>query len=178
MRSFESLAMDLKSHWEQVYRAKGPDQLSWFQPEARMSRELIEQVAPDRDVHILDVGAGASTLVDGLLASGYRRLTVLDLSDAAIQQAKHRLGPAADAVTWMVDDVLAAFLFAEDGPTRCSGLEVARYSATALHAEFGPAFRVVDSRREEHHTPWGASQAFTYCLCRLTTSDTALERPT
>ena len=222
MRSFESLAMDLKSHWEQVYRAKGPDQLSWFQPEARMSRELIEQVAPDRDVHILDVGAGASTLVDGLLASGYRRLTVLDLSDAAIQQAKHRLGPAADAVTWMVDDVLAASLasasvdvwhdravfhfltdpadrvryvsqvlrivrpggfvlvatFAEDGPTRCSGLEVARCSATALHAEFGPAFRVVDSRREEHHTPWGASQAFTYCLCRLTTSDTALERPT
>jgi ubiquinone/menaquinone biosynthesis C-methylase UbiE len=214
--------MDLRSHWERVYRAKGPDQLSWFQSEARMSRELIEQAAPDRDAHIVDVGAGASTLVDGLLASGYRRLTVLDLSDAAIQQAKQRLGPAADAVTWMVEDVLAASLadtsvdvwhdravfhfltdpadraryvsqvrrivrpggfvlvatFAEDGPTRCSGLEVARYSPTALHAEFGSDFRVVDSRREEHHTPWGTAQAFTYCLCRLTTSDAALERPT
>lgn len=60
--------------------------------------------------------------------------------------------------------------FAEDGPTRCSGLDVARYSATELHAEFGSDFRVVESLREEHHTPWGARQAFTYCLCRLTGS--------
>ena len=60
--------------------------------------------------------------------------------------------------------------FAEDGPTQCNGLDVARYSATELHAAFGSDFCVVESLREEHHTPWGARQAFTYCLCRLTAS--------
>ena len=57
--------------------------------------------------------------------------------------------------------------FAADGPLKCSGLEVARYSPEALHAEFGDGFRLVESRREEHETPWGAPQAFTYCLCWL-----------
>ena len=57
--------------------------------------------------------------------------------------------------------------FAADGPLRCSGLDVARYDAAALHAEFGAGFRLVESRREEHTTPWGAPQAFTYCLCWL-----------
>ena len=76
--------MDAKLHWQSIYESKGPDQLSWFQAEARLSRELIERFAPDRNTRILDVGAGASTLVDGLLAAGYRRLTVLDLSPAAL----------------------------------------------------------------------------------------------
>ena len=206
------MAIDRRAHWENVYREKGPEQVSWFQPEARLSRELIEREVPDRAAAILDVGAGASRLVDGLLAAGYRRLTVLDLSAAALAQSQRRLGAAAASVTWLEADVLtfdvpagafdvwhdrAVFhflteaadrtryiaqvtrglrpggcalvaTFAEDGPTRCSGLDVARYSAAELQAEFGRAFRTVESRREEHRTPWGAVQAFTYCLCRYT----------
>jgi hypothetical protein len=61
--------------------------------------------------------------------------------------------------------VLAA-TFAADWPTRCSGLEVARYGSDALHGTFGAGFELLESRREEHRTPSGAVQPFTYCLCR------------
>jgi len=198
-------------HWEHVYRTKEPDRVSWFQAEARLSRELIQRVAPEHHSRIIDIGAGASTLVDGLLASGYRNLTVLDVSDAALAIARARLGAGADSVAWMGADVLTAPLepagfdlwhdravfhfltdatdraayvaqvqravrrgghviiatFAEDGPTRCSGLDVARYSPGALHEEFGTPFTLVDSHRELHTTPAGAQQAFTYCLCQV-----------
>ena len=203
--------MDRNAHWEQVYRTKGPDQVSWFQAEARLSRVLIERAAPDRAARIIDIGAGASTLVDGLLASGYRHITVVDLSATALFLAQQRLGGAAASVIWRAADVLTAafpaaafdvwhdravfhFLtdaadrmryvaqvraavrpgghvivatFAEDGPTRCSGLDVARYSADALHAEFGAGFVVLESQRELHTTPSGSEQAFTYCVCRV-----------
>lgn len=202
--------MDRREHWEQVYRTKRPQHVSWFQAEARLSRRLIEAVAPDRDAAIIDVGAGASTLIDGLLASGYRNLTVLDLSTAALDQARQRLGESAAAVGWQVGDILdlplerAAFdlwhdravfhflsdpaeraryvgqvrhavrpgghvlvaTFAEDGPLRCSGLDVVRYSPPALHAEFGDGFQFVEGHRELHTTPAGVGQAFSYCLCR------------
>lgn len=206
--------MDRHEHWEQVYRTKGADQVSWFQAEARLSRELIVGAAPARDAAIIDIGAGASTLVDGLLNSGYRNITVVDISAAALDLTKQRLGTAAHSVTWQAADVLSAdfpahafdvwhdravfhFLtdpadragyvaqvlhavrpggvvlvatFAEDGPLRCSGLEVARYSPVALHAQFGEAFTLVESHRELHTTPSGATQAFTYCVCRVTES--------
>lgn len=203
--------MDRLAHWEHVYRTKQPDQVSWFQAEARLSRELIERVAPDRTAAIIDVGAGASTLVDGLIASGYEALTVLDISPAALAVTQARLGAAGARVTWQAADVLRADLpahafdvwhdravfhfltdaadraryvdmvrhavrpggtviiatFADDGPLRCSGLEVARYSPGALHAEFGAGFTRIESHRELHTTPSGATQAFTYCVCRV-----------
>jgi ubiquinone/menaquinone biosynthesis C-methylase UbiE len=201
--------MDAKTHWEHVYQAKGPEQLSWFQAEATLSRELIAQLAPARASRVIDVGAGASTLVDGLLADGYSHVTVLDLTVAALDVARARLGADAKRVEWLEGDVLTAPLpaasadvwhdravfhfltdpldraryveqvrrvvrpqgtvlvatFADDGPTRCSGLEVRRYSPSELHNEFGRDFRLRESRREEHHTPWGTLQAFTYCVC-------------
>lgn len=203
--------MDRRSYWDDVYRTKGPERVSWFQAEARLSRSLIERSAPDRGARIIDVGAGASTLVAGLLDAGYRQLTVVDLSSTALALAQQRLGCAAAQVSWIAGDVLALdvspaafdlwhdravfhFLtqaedrtryvaqvrravapgghvlvatFAEDGPTRCSGLEVARYSPAALHGEFGPDFRLLASEREVHITPTGSEQAFTYCLCRF-----------
>jgi 2-polyprenyl-3-methyl-5-hydroxy-6-metoxy-1,4-benzoquinol methylase len=203
--------MDRHEHWETVYRTKGPDQVSWFQAEARLSRELITRAAPNRDAAIIDIGAGASTLVDGLLSAGYHQMTVVDISAAALALAKTRLGAAAAPVTWQAADVLAAefpaqrfdvwhdravfhFLtdpadraryvaqvrhavrpggivlvatFAEDGPLKCSGLEVARYAPDALHAEFGEGFTLMESHRELHTTPSGATQAFTYCVCRV-----------
>ena len=102
--------MDAKTHWEHVYRAKGPEQLSWFQAEAKLSRELIAQFAPARDSRVIDVGAGASTLVDGLLADGYSQVTVLDLSVAALDLARERLGADAKRVEWLEGDVLTAAL--------------------------------------------------------------------
>jgi ubiquinone/menaquinone biosynthesis C-methylase UbiE len=99
-----------RTHWEHVYRAKGPEQLSWFQAEAKLSRELIAQFAPARDSRVIDVGAGASTLVDGLLADGYSQVTVLDLSVAALDLARERLGADAKRVEWLEGDVLTAAL--------------------------------------------------------------------
>lgn len=204
--------MDRLAHWEHVYRTKAPDQVSWFQAEARLSLALIRRVAPDFNAAIIDVGAGASSLVDHLLAAGYRNITVLDLAEAALAQSQLRLAQSGmdDRVTWRQDDVLTAGLpeaafdlwhdravfhfltdaadraqyvrqvrravrpggfvlvatFAEDGPLRCSGLDVVRYAPEQLHSEFGSDFQLVEGLREEHATPSGARQAFTYCLLR------------
>ena len=201
---------DLAQHWQKVYEAKAADEVSWFQREPRLSHALIARAAGSLDAMIIDVGGGASTLVDTLLADGYTNVTVLDLAAAALRQARERLGLAASRVTWSVADVLdASFLpasvdvwhdravfhfltraedraryvaqvqravrpgghvlvatFADDGPRRCSGLEVARYSPTQLHGEFGAGFVLETSLRENHITPSGGQQAFTYCLCR------------
>ena len=202
--------MDTKAHWEAIYKTKQPHEVGWFQREAEISLALIRRVAPELTAVIIDVGGGASTLVDGLVAAGYRRVTVLDLSPSALEMAHRRLGQAASEVAWLEADALSIDLprsnfdlwhdravfhfltapadraryieqarisvkpggfvivasFAHDGPARCSGLPVARYTADALHHEFGSAFRLVDSVREEHVTPSGTKQAFVYCLCQ------------
>ena len=75
--------MDARIHWEKVYRTKKPNQVSWYQSTAVLSLGLIRRVAPDLSAAIIDVGGGASTLVDGLIAAGYRRVTVLDVSEVA-----------------------------------------------------------------------------------------------
>jgi len=203
--------MDPRAHWQKVYETRKPTEVSWYQPAAGVSSSLIRRVAPDRSAAIIDVGGGASTLVDGLLAAGYSSVSVLDVSSAALAQASERLGGDAARVTWLEANVLDAALpasaydvwhdravfhflteavdreryvkqvrrsvrpggyvmvatFASDGPTKCSGLEVARYAPEELHGEFGSDFQLVDSAREEHHTPTGAVQPFIYCLCRV-----------
>jgi SAM-dependent methyltransferase len=203
--------MDPKSYWEHIYRSKLPTQVSWYQPHALRSLDLIRRVNPAPNGAILDVGGGASTLVDDLLDAGYQDITDLDLSPTALAEARARLGTRASTVRWIEADILDASLpkgaysvwhdravfhfltapadraqyvaqvraalrpggfvlvatFADDGPTRCSGLEVARYSAEALHAELGAPFRLMASEREEHVTPGGVRQSFLYCLCRM-----------
>ena len=203
--------MTQREHWEDIYRTQSDSEVSWYQSEAKVSLDLIRRVAPASESPIIDVGGGASTLVDGLLDAGYRRLTVLDLAGSALAVAKQRLGREAEQVEWIESDVLTApfpsasyavwhdravfhFLtdpsdraqyvaqvrnavqpgghaivasFAPDGPTRCSGLEVVRYSPDTMHAEFGRSFQLLDSVREDHHTPSGVTQAFLYCLCRV-----------
>jgi len=204
--------MDSRAHWESVYQAKRAEEVSWFQREPALSRELIERVAPDRSSRIVDVGGGASRLADVLLAAGYHAITVLDIADGALAQAGVQLGERASQIAWIVGDVrtialpAAAFdvwhdravfhfltdprdraayggqlrravrpgghaivaTFAEDGPEKCSGLPVVRYSAEALQREFGDALPLVESRRELHTTPSGGSQAFIYCTFRST----------
>ena len=72
-------AMDAKAHWETVYRTKRPNEVSWYRPHLDLSLQLIEEAAPQRDAQIIDVGGGEATLIDDLLASGYRGVSVLDL---------------------------------------------------------------------------------------------------
>jgi SAM-dependent methyltransferase len=202
--------MDEKQHWERVYATKPAAAVSWFQPTAERSLAMIRRVAPCLDSPIIDVGGGASVLVDDLVRLGYSKLTVLDLAGGALDSARARLGRAAAGVHWLEADVRSADLeagayavwhdravfhfltdpadraayvaqvrrsvqpggfvmvatFAEDGPAKCSGLPVMRYTAEELHDEFGAAFELVVTEREIHATPTGTRQAFVYCLCR------------
>jgi SAM-dependent methyltransferase len=100
--------MRSREHWERVHRHIAPAELSWHQREPTISLDLIRRVATDVDAPIIDVGGGASTLVDGLLDAGYRNVTVLDLSDAALGVARERLGARAALVRWLEADVRAA----------------------------------------------------------------------
>jgi ubiquinone/menaquinone biosynthesis C-methylase UbiE len=202
--------MNSKTHWEHIYETKAPNQVSWYQEHPKYSMQYIKNTGIQKSGHIIDVGGGASTLVDDLLDHGFQNITVLDVSGTALQFARQRLGTRAVAVNWIEADITQAELphdaydvwhdravfhfltqandrqryidtarhsvrkgghvivaaFAPDGPERCSGLEVVRYSPESLHSEFGEDFEVIDSARETHHTPFGTEQKFIYCYCR------------
>ena len=102
--------MQSKEHWEKVYTTKATDTVSWFQPHADLSLDLIKATGVSHDAAIIDVGGGASTLVDDLLANGYTDLSVLDLSAAALAAAQKRLGLQASKVQWIEADVTKADL--------------------------------------------------------------------
>lgn len=95
-----------KNHWENVYKTKLPEQVSWFQSHLAKSLELIVESGIDKRDRIIDVGGGASTLVDDLLTKGYGNLAVLDISAAALHKSKERLGERADKITWIEADIL------------------------------------------------------------------------
>lgn len=99
---------DPESHWDTVYRTKQPTEVSWYRPHLDVSLDLIMRAAPDHGAHIIDVGAGESTLVDDLLARGYTNLHALDLSSTAFDVAKARLGKDATRVDWIIGDVRTA----------------------------------------------------------------------
>lgn len=203
--------MDTKDHWETVYQTKAPDAVSWYAPHLDTSLRLIERAAPDKDAAIIDVGGGEATLVDDLLAHGYSRISVLDISQAAVDVARRRLGRDAARVDWRVADVTQADLpaqyydvwhdravfhfltdpqqriayvrqvaravkrgghvivatFGPQGPEKCSGLQVVRYDSSSLHEQFGGQFKLLDSSTEIHQTPFGTTQQFLYCFCRI-----------
>ncbi|PAW95387.1 SAM-dependent methyltransferase [Mucilaginibacter sp. MD40] len=94
-----------KAHWDQVYRNKTEEQLSWTQFIPRTSLNFINSCNVSRNARIIDVGGGDSNLVDFLLADGYRNITVLDISEAALEKAKKRLGRKCKQVKWIVSDV-------------------------------------------------------------------------
>jgi SAM-dependent methyltransferase len=94
-----------KDHWEQIYSAKKSTEASWYQQNPQRSVELIQATGVDVSARIVDIGGGASTLVDRLLEAGYQDLTVLDIAHAAIEQAKSRLGARADKVAWLEQDI-------------------------------------------------------------------------
>jgi SAM-dependent methyltransferase len=200
-----------EEHWDSIYARKAPDQVSWYRPHLERSLEFIDGARLSPDAAIIDVGGGTSTLVDDLLERGYFDVTVLDISAAAIANAKARLGAKSTRVTWVVGDVTSVGLptsrydfwhdraafhflidaaarrryiatvraavkpgghvlvatFGPEGPTQCSGLDVVRYSAVTLQAEFGAGFKEIASAREVHTTPWGAEQEFMYCYLQV-----------
>ena len=96
-----------KAHWETVYTTKAENQVSWFQENPAPSFELIDLARPTLESAIVDIGGGASRLVDGLVARGFNHVTVLDISKAALDAAKARLGERASQVQWIVADVTA-----------------------------------------------------------------------
>jgi SAM-dependent methyltransferase len=102
--------MDFRDHWEKVYATRSETEVSWYQSEATLSLSLIRRTIPDRSAAVIDVGGGASTLVDGLLADGYTRVTVLDVSGSALARASARLETVGDRVTWVEGDILQAHL--------------------------------------------------------------------
>jgi SAM-dependent methyltransferase len=108
MKLLKEVSMQSKDHWEQVYITKASDSVSWFQPHAEMSMRLIGETGLGHDAAIIDVGAGASTLVDDLLDDGYCHVTILDLSAAALAETKQRLGMRSSRVQWRVADITLA----------------------------------------------------------------------
>jgi SAM-dependent methyltransferase len=202
-----------KAHWENVYTTKDEKEVSWFQENPAPSLELIALAGLSADAAIIDIGGGASRLVDVLVERKIGRITVLDLSaaalDAAKERLKQRLGDGEAGVEWVVADVTtweppqtydlwhdrAAFhfltdasdraayvrhlkkavrsgghviigTFALDGPERCSGLPIMRYDEKMLGAILGTSFRLIDSRRHDHTTPWGVVQRFQFSTFR------------
>lgn len=97
--------MGTESHWEKIYAEKDPKAVSWFRPHLETSLEIIGRLAPGRETSIIDVGGGESTLVDDLLVRGYENLTVLDISQTAIDANKKRLGKASERVHWLAADI-------------------------------------------------------------------------
>jgi SAM-dependent methyltransferase len=198
-----------QEHWNEVYGSKPADKVSWFQTTPNASLTALDRFQIQADSAFIDVGGGASNLVDALLERGWSDLTVLDLAKTALDIARERIGRNADRVRWLVADVTRwtpgrafdvwhdravfhflvkkedreayrkAFFqalrpggiaiiatFALDGPDRCSGLPVQRYDAGGLAREFGPEFERLADWREEHVTPSGTVQPFTWVVLR------------
>lgn len=194
-----------RAHWERVYQMKPPAEVSWYQPVPARSLELIRATGAPLTAPILDVGGGASTLVDHLLDQGYSDITVLDIASNALDHARARLGDLAARVTWIDADITcfrptrefslwhdrAVFhflthaddreryltvlrgalrpkghvvlaTFGPEGPTRCSGLAVQRYSADDITALLGSDFELQMHHLENHRTPMGTVQQFLY----------------
>jgi 2-polyprenyl-3-methyl-5-hydroxy-6-metoxy-1,4-benzoquinol methylase len=97
---------DRKSHWEKIYQTKELEEVSWYQPSPITSLAFIEKAELSKEAKIIDIGGGDSMLVDHLLERGYHNITVLDISAAAIDRAKARLGAASGLVNWVVSDVV------------------------------------------------------------------------
>jgi hypothetical protein len=197
-------------HWNEAY-GRGDTTRSWFQDRPTASVRMLAAAGPRPSDSLIDVGGGASTLVDALLDAGLTDLTVLDVSAIGLRIARDRLGAGADRVHWLTADLLtwrplrhyrawhdravlhfftnaddqdryrdvlqaatavdsvAVFgTFAPDGPPSCTGLSVVRYSAHDLAAFIGRQWTLLASEQEEHHTPAGKTQPFTWASFRRT----------
>lgn len=204
-----SMHSERQYHWTRVYQQKASSAVSWYQPQPGPSLHALNRFGARPSNSLIDVGGGASKLVDALLKRGWTDLTVLDIAAPALEAAKERLGADAQKVHWEVADITvwepsrryevwhdrAVFhfltqasqrqayrralmgglvsgglvimaTFALDGPEKCSGLPVERYDGASLASALGEPFRLLESWRDEHVTPWGATQSFNWCAFR------------
>lgn len=96
---------DSKNHWENIYQSKALTDVSWYQPVPETSLNFLRELKIPSEAKIIDVGGGDSFLADHLLETGYRDITVLDISENALERAKKRLGDKAALVKWIVSDI-------------------------------------------------------------------------
>lgn len=97
--------MDLHSHWQNVYQSKAVDDVSWYQAKPSLSLDLIDSTRLDHSATLIDVGAGASLLLDNLLERGYKNISLLDISEEALAVSRQRIGAQAENLTWLVGDI-------------------------------------------------------------------------
>jgi SAM-dependent methyltransferase len=195
-----------KDHWEKIYGTKSLNEVSWYQSVPSTSLEMVRFFNLPKDASIIDVGGGDSFLVDHLLEMGYTAITVLDISEKAIDRAKARLSDKANKVSWIIADAAtfipterydfwhdrAAFhfltneaeishyieaidtglktsgklvlgTFSENGPTKCSGIQIKQYSESSMTMMFKSRFEKIKCFTIDHKTPFSTTQNFLFC---------------
>lgn len=105
MRFGQAFAMSTKTHWDKVYKSNAPEAVSWYRPHLEASLRLIERTGAGPRSAIIDVGGGESTLVDDLVSRGFENISVLDISETAIEVCKKRIGLLGAQIDWLVADV-------------------------------------------------------------------------
>lgn len=199
------MEINRKNHWETVYETKQPNEVSWTQENPKTSLDFIRETHLGKSAKIIDIGGGDSKLVDFLLEEGFENVTVLDISEKALERAKKRLGKNAQKVNWIVSDVtefkpqttydiwhdratfhflttaeqvekyveivekfVVGFLvigtFSDQGPKKCSGLDIKQYSESELEKQFSNFFKKIKCSTEDHVTPFKTTQNFTFCI--------------
>ncbi len=199
-------AFNTKEHWENIYKTKQLNQVSWYQPKPETSIEIFNSFNLPKTANIIDVGAGDSFFVDFLLDNNFVNITVLDISENAINRAKKRLGARSKKVKWIIansatfkssesydfwhDRAAFHFLtkaeeissyiknlnknlnisgklvigtFSENGPQKCSGIKVTRYSEKKMTETFQNYFKKIECLIIEHKTPFNTTQNFIFC---------------
>lgn len=197
--------MNNQSHWETIYTEKQPNEVSWTQEIPTLSLQLIQNTNKSKSAKLIDVGGGESNLVDHLLKNGFENISVLDISQNALNRCKQRLGEIASKIKWIVTDItkfhsdtkydiwhdravfhfltdedsISAYkrnllnalnqegeliigTFSNDGPKKCSGLEIKQYTENTLTETFSPEFLPIEFQREDHNTPFGTVQNFVF----------------
>lgn len=197
--------MNNQSHWETIYSEKQPSEVSWTQEIPKLSLQLIKNTNKPKSAKLIDVGGGESNLVDHLLKNGFENISVLDISQNALDRCKRRLGESGKKIDWIVTDItkfhsntkydiwhdravfhfltdtesIAAYknnllkvlnnegeliigTFSNNGPKKCSGLEIKQYTEETLTETFSPEFEPIEFHREDHQTPFGTIQNFVF----------------
>jgi 2-polyprenyl-3-methyl-5-hydroxy-6-metoxy-1,4-benzoquinol methylase len=195
-----------KQHWENVFTNKAANEVSWYEPKPIISLQFLQEYNIAKTAAIIDIGGGDSFLVDNLLELGYQNITVLDISEAALNKAKTRLAEKAAKVKWIVADaadftpteqydfwhdraafhfltteieienyittikqsittsgVLVIGTFSEDGPKKCSGIEIKQYSETTMTEKLKKYFNKIKCITVDHLTPFNTLQNFIFC---------------
>ena len=196
-----------KEHWEKVYSTRPSHEVSWTQQLPKTSLDFIHGFHLAKTASIIDVGGGDSRLVDYLLEEGYENISVLDISELALERAKQRLKGNAEKVHWIVSDItqfdptnaydcwhdratfhfltsstdintylhtarraVAKFMvigtFSDQGPKKCSMLDVHQYTEDELQKQLANGFEKLKCITEDHTTPFNTTQNFLFCSFR------------